>query len=272
MVSNIAKPPKSLCYIGSLPQDRLPTIAVVGTRKPTHYGIEVTNRLVGEIARHGIVIVSGLALGVDALAHTAALDAGGMTIAVLANPLPHIQPTTNRSLGERIIREGGVIMSEHSSDEAYTVGPWSFLERNRIVAGISDAILITEASARSGTLNTAMHALDQGKDVFVVPGNITNPSSEGCNLLLKQGAIPVTCADDILERILPAYETTQTTLPLGMTPTETAIITAIAQGTQDADEIQRSTGIDQRDLSTALTMLELSGSIRSAGNNHWHLQ
>ena len=271
IISSIAKPPKSLYYMGKLPDQRLPTIAVVGTRKPTRYGQEVTNRLTYELAKQGIVIVSGLALGIDALAHSIALDAGGTTIAVLANPLPTIQPTTNRELGVRIIENGGVIISEHGADESYTVGRWSFLERNRIVAGISDAILITEASARSGTLNTAMHALDQGKDVFVVPGNITSPSSEGCNLLLKQGAIPVTSAEDILERLLPKRPRKQKTLPLGSNEYETAVIKHLASGVQDADEIQRLTGIDQTSLNTALTMLELAGTIRPLGNNHWTL-
>jgi len=271
IIGSIAKPPKSLYYMGVLPDQRLPTIAVVGTRKPTRYGREVTTRLTYELAKQGVVIVSGLALGIDALAHSIALDAGGTTIAVLANPLPAIRPTTNRELGTRIIENGGAIISEHDTDGTYSVGRWSFLERNRIVAGISDAVLITEASARSGTLNTAMHALDQGKDVFVVPGNITSPSSEGCNLLLKQGAIPVTSAEDILERLLPKRPRKQQTLPLGANEYETAVIKHLASGVQDADEIQRLTGIDQTSLNTALTMLELSGTIRPLGNNHWTL-
>lgn len=272
IVSSIAKPPKSLCYTGVFPAERQTSLAIVGTRKPTRYGTEVTNRLASELARQGIVIISGLALGVDALAHTAALDAGGTTIAVLANPLPDIRPSTNRALGERIVTNGGAIIAEHDNDEGYVVGPWSFLERNRLVAGLSDAILITEASAHSGTLNTAMHAIEQGKDVFVVPGNITSPSSEGCNLLLKQGAIPVTNAEDILERLMPSRVSRQTTLPLGSNPTETAIITALASGVQDADEIQRAAELDQVQLSTALTMLELAGTIRPLGNNHWTLR
>lgn len=271
-VSSIAKPPKSLCYSGSLPRDHGVSLAVVGTRKPTRYGTDVTTRLVSELAREGIIIVSGLALGVDALAHSATLDVGGTTIAILANPLPQIQPTTNRALGERIIAQGGAIISEHGPDENYVVGPWSFLERNRIVAGIADAILITEASARSGTLNTAMHALEQGKEVFVVPGNITSPSSEGCNLLLKQGAIPVTSADDIIERLMPLAHPRQTTLPLGSNETETMIISYLNEGVHDADEIQRRTGLDQVSLNTSLTMLELSGAIRPLGNNHWSLR
>ncbi len=273
IISDIDNTPSTLFYMGTLPPERRPTLAVVGTRKPTRYGIEVTERLVAEVARAGVVIVSGLALGVDAIAHRTTLDVGGTTIAILANTLPHIQPSTNRALGERIIHEGGAVISEHSDNEPqrYILGKWSFLERNRIVASLSDAILITEASARSGTLNTAMHALQQGKDVFVVPGNITSPASAGCNALIRQGATPVTCAEDILEILMPDHASAQRRLPLGSNPAETAIIGYLSRDIHDADEIQRLSGLDTIELSTSLTMLELAGTIRSTGNNHWRL-
>jgi DNA processing protein len=222
-----------------------------------------------QLASRGIVVVSGLALGVDAIAHQATLDTGGTTIAVLANALPEIRPMTNRAIGERIIASGGAIISE--SDGERPLGKWSFLERNRIVAGISDAVLITEASARSGTLNTAMHALEQGKDVFVIPGNITSPSSAGCNTLLKQGAIPVTNVEDILERIAPDLASPQAQLALGSNDTEVAILTALQNGLRDGDEIQRLTAIEPRQLSTSLTMLEMQGAIKSLGANQWTL-
>lgn len=270
IMASIAQPPKCLYYIGTIPTQRRPTLAIVGTRKPTAYGRQVTERLASELASKGVVIVSGLALGVDAIAHQATLDASGTTIAILANELPEIRPMTNRAIGERIIASGGAIISE--SDGEKPLGKWSFLERNRLVAGISDAILITEASARSGTLNTAMHALEQGKDVFVVPGNITSPSSAGCNLLLKQGAIPVTEVNDILERIAPQLITAQTQLALGTTENEVAILTALKNGLRDGDEIQRVTTIDPREFATSLTMLELNGAIKSLGANQWSLR
>lgn len=272
IISEIADKPKRLYYTGTIPTQRVPTIAVVGTRKPTAYGREVTTALVSDLARKGIVIVSGLALGVDALAHQAALDTSGTTIAIIPSVLPHIQPSTNRDLAERIISRGGAIICEHTADERYVVGKWSFLERNRLVAGIADAILITEASARSGTLNTAMHALSQGKEVFVVPGNITSPQSAGCNALLRQGATPVTCAEDILAVIAPNHSTTQSKLPLGDTPIESAILQALSDGLRDADEIQRTTGIDAAEFTTALTMLEINGTIRPLGANKWTIR
>lgn len=270
-VGSISKSPELLYCMGTLPADRIASVAVVGTRKPTKYGEEVTTTIVAELARQGIVIISGLALGVDALAHRAALDARGTTLAVLAGSLPRIQPAANQALGERILREGGAILSEHGPDEPYVVGKWSFLERNRLVAGLADAVLITEASAQSGTLNTAMHALEQGKEVFVVPGNITSPQSAGCNALIKQGAHPVTSAADIIEVLLPTSTMVQRQLPLGGTPEETAIITALQTGLRDGDEIQRQTDIDPEVFSTTLTMLELSGTIRSLGANQWTL-
>lgn len=270
IVSTIAKPPKCLYYIGKLPEHRVPTVAIIGTRKPTAYGRQVTERFASELASRGVVIVSGLALGVDALAHQATLDAGGTTIAILANALPEIRPMTNRAIGERIVANGGAIISE--SDGEKPLGKWSFLERNRLVAGIADAILITEASARSGTLNTATHALEQGKDVFVVPGNITSPSSAGCNLLLKQGAIPVTELNDILERIAPSLATAQAQLPLGTTDAEVAILTQLSQGLRDGDEIQRLTDLDPSEMNMSLTMLEINGAIKSLGANQWTLR
>lgn len=267
LLSDIAKPPKSLYFIGKLPEKHLPTVAIVGTRKPTKYGTEVTLRLASELARRGVVVVSGLALGVDTLAHKATIDAGGLTLAVLANALPRIQPTTNRALAEQILDSGGAIICEHENDDKF--GSWSFLERNRIVAGLADAIIITEAASRSGTLNTAAHALEQGKEVLVVPGNITSPMSTGCNQLLKQGARIVTCAEDILEVIAPDLLHPQSSLALGNTPLETHVIQLLQAGVRDGDEIQATIGCSATDLSVALTMLEVSGIIRALGANQW---
>ncbi len=271
IVGNIAKPPVTLHYIGALPERRVPSIAIVGTRKPSVYGREVTQQLAGELARKGVVIVSGLALGVDGIAHKAALDAGGMTLAILPCGLPKVYPATHRGLAEQIIKSGGALLSEYDpgTDTAWQS---NFLARNRIVAGLADAVLITEASARSGTLNTAMHALEQGKEVFVVPGNITSPLSAGCNALLKQGATPVTCVEDILQVIAPDTISNQNRLALGSNDTETAIIQQLTAGIRDGEEIQRITGITANEMSIALTMLEISGTVKSLGANQWTLR
>lgn len=236
LLANIPASPKQIFIMGKLPSQRVPSVAIVGTRKPSSYGKEVTQQLSYDLAKKGIVIISGLALGVDGIAHRAAIEAGGATIAVLANGLPQIYPATHKDLADQIIQSGGAILSEHEPETA--ARSYQFLQRNRIVSGLSDAIIITEAAARSGTLNTAMHALEQGKEVFVVPGNITSPLSTGCNTLLKQGARPVTSVDDVLEIIAPELLRPQASLALGNTPLETAIITLLQNGIRDGDELQ----------------------------------
>ena len=274
-LANIDNKPQALYYLGEIPKQRQPTIAIVGTRKPTSYGVEVTSRLASELTKRGFIIVSGLALGTDALTHRACLDAGGTTIAIIPSQLPNIYPRSNSALARRIVEKGGAVLSEHSVDdtEPYILGRWSFLERNRLVSGVADAVLITEASKRSGTLNTAAHALAQGKDVFVVPGNITSPQSAGCNALIKQGATPVTCAEDIISVVAPEAipAASQPKLPLGTTPAETVIIEQLTRGIRDGDELQKAAKLSATEFSTALTMLELSGAIRSLGANQWTL-
>ena len=270
ILTNIAKPPKRLHFIGSLPNERQPSVAIIGTRKPTTYGKEVTHQLSYELARRGVIVVSGLALGVDAIAHRGALEAGGMTLAVLANVLPGIYPSTNRQLGEQIVADGGALISEY---EPHTPAvQYRFLERNRIVSGLADAVVITEAAARSGTMSTATHALEQGKEVFVVPGNITSPMSSGCNALLKQGASPVTSYQDILDVIAPNLEQQQSSLALGNNPLETKILELLASGIRDGGQIQQITEVDITTISTTLTMLEISGTIRSLGSNQWTIR
>ena len=270
LLDAISKPPKNIFFTGTLPEVRIPTVAIVGTRKPTHYGQEVTHRLAYDLAKRGVVIVSGLALGTDGIAHRGALEAGGVTIAVLANSVDTIYPKTHQALGRQIISQGGAILSEY--EPPTPARDFQFLARNRIVSGISDAIIITEAALRSGTLSTAARALEQGKEVFVVPGNITSPLSAGCNALLKQGAHPITCAEDVLEIVAPHLLTAQQTLPLGDTPQETAIIRLLQAGVRDGDELQRASGLDAALFSQTITMMELQGTLRALGGNQWALR
>lgn len=270
ILTSIAKVPKRLHYAGMIPANRVPTVAIVGTRRPSTYGKEVTQRLSGDLARRGVVIVSGLALGVDALAHQAALEAGGTTIAILGNGLPEISPRANRAIGEAIIKSGGALISEYEAGSR--VYPSNFLERNRLVAGLSDAIIITEATTRSGTLNTAARALEQGKEVFVVPGNITSPLSAGCNALLKQGANVVTRYEDVLERIAPHLSAKQQLLPLGQNELESTIIRLLDGGLRDGEVIMNECKVSTTEFNTALTMLEIAGSIKPLGGNQWTIR
>lgn len=270
LLDSIANSPKSLYLIGELPPKRRASVAIVGTRKPSAYGKEVTYQLAYELAKRGIVIISGLALGVDGIAHRAALDAGGTTLAVLANGLHKIYPSNHQQLADDIVRKGGAILSEYEPGTP-AIG-FRFLERNRIVSGLADAIIITEAATRSGTMSTAAHALGQGKEIFVVPGNITSPLSAGCNALLKQGASPVTSPDDVLEVVAPELLKAQAILPLGGTPAETVIITLLQSGVRDGEELQQKSSLPAHELATALTMLEINGTVRSLGANQWTLR
>ena len=275
-LGNIADSPKRLCFMGNLPTGDAPVVAIVGSRKPSSYGREVTEKLAGDLAKAGCVIISGLALGVDCIAQAAALEAGGTVVGVVTNELPEISPRSNQRLAENIIQKGGAIMSEWKRGDGKIIAKWSFLERNRLVSGLADAVVITEATARSGTLNTAAHALSQGRELFVVPGNITSPLSEGCNSLLKQGAHPVTSARDILEIIAPASlrssTSKQISLPVGATPAETAILKLLIAGVRDGDQLQQQSGLSASEFATTLTMLEINGIIKPLGANRWTLQ
>ena len=272
LLTEIAKPPQEIYCIGTLPTQRRPSVAIVGSRRPTPYGREVTEQFAAALSRQGVVIISGLALGVDSIAHRACLATGGTTIAVLGNPLPRIYPANHRALADEIVAHGGAIISEHREGDGYIFGRWSFLERNRLVAGLADVVLVTEAAARSGTLSTAAHAIEQGKDVFVIPGNITSPLSEGCNNLLKQGAHVATSPDDLVTVLLPhSSATQQSTQTVGTTPLETAIIQQLQQGLRDGEEVQRHLQVSASEFNVALTMLEIQGIVRPLGSNQWVL-
>lgn len=273
-LAHIANPPKSLCYMGKLPETNAPVVSIVGSRKPSAYGKEVTERLATDLAKAGCVIVSGLALGVDCIAQKAAIEAGGTVVAVVPNELPDISPRTNYQLAMSIIEQGGAVVSEWMKGDNKIVNRWSFLERNRLVSGLADGIIITEAAKRSGTLNTASHALNQGRDLFVVPGNITSPLSAGCNTLLKQGAYLVTDADDVLSIIAPEklQKDNGQELAASATIEEAIIIKLISEGLRDGDEIQQKSGLSASDFATALTMLEINGVIKPLGANNWTLR
>lgn len=269
ITQSIANIPKRLWLYGNLPPQRRPTVAIVGTRKPTPYGREVTYQLSYELAQRGVVVVSGLALGTDGIAHQAALDAGGTTIAVLPTPLESIHPRTHWRLAERIVQSGGALLSEYSErDGVYKA---NFIARNRIVTALSDAVLITEAAARSGTLSTANFALEQGRSVLAVPGNITSVMSAGCNNLIKIGATPVTSVEDVLHE-LGLQDDKQAKLPLAQTKEEDALLKLLAGGISEGDELQQKSGLSAATFSQTMTMMEIEGKIRALGANHWTIR
>ena len=218
-----------------------------------------------------IVVVSGLALGIDSVAHRAALDSGGITLAVLANGVDKIYPRSHEALGQRILENNGVILSEYPNGTP--AQPWQFLARNRIVSGLADAVVIIEAASRSGTLSTANHALDQGKEVFAVPGNITSPLSAGCNQLIKNGANPLTSIEDLLDFLIPDRFEKQTKLFQGDTPAENVILEILSKnGTTASDSIIKQSGLSVSNFNQAATMLEIKGLISNNGGNIWSLK
>lgn len=265
----IASPPRQLFYLGKEPAawERKRRVAIVGSRTITPYGRAVTEQFAAQLAERGFTIISGLALGVDAVAHQAALGKHGDHIAVVANGLDKIYPASNTALARKLLEKGGTIISEYP--EGTPSLKQHFIARNRIVAGLAEALLITEASDRSGTLHTARFALEQGRDVFVVPGNITSPNSAGCNNLIKSGATPVTCIEDILHAMGASNLAHATYIHKGDTADEQRILDMLYSGTSDGHELLVGSSLTPDIFSQTLTMLELGGKIHPLGNNHW---
>lgn len=268
----IASPPRQLFHRGAPLNELLkrPTLAIVGSRSVSSYGRQVTAKLAHDLAEQGIVIISGLALGVDALAHAAALDAGGLTIAVLPSPVDYIYPSTNAQLADRILANGGALISEYA-DDTYSFKT-NFVARNRLVAGLSQAVLITEAAEKSGSLHTARFALEQGKDVLAVPGNINSVGSVGTNNLIKAGALPITDFVDVLNAMDLKQHHTKPKDVKGRNAHEQTVIDLLIQGNNDGDELLKKSQLSTSDFNQVMTMLEIGGKIRALGANKWSLR
>lgn len=286
VLTTIALTPNMLYFYGKMPENvffdtkkglqRLRCMAIVGARKNTRYGEEVAYRAAYEAAKAGAVVISGLAYGIDSIAHRGALDAGGITVAVLGTPINDVYPRRHVGLAREIIEKGGCVMSEYGPGEAADSGGVAktrFLARNRLISGLSDVVLVAEAAEKSGSLNTAMHALEQGRDLMAVPGDITRPMSQGCNKLIRQGAMPYTEPQDLLDLLFPAAaRPRQKKLPLGDNPVEVAIIRLLDDGVNDGEEIVSAGGLSVAEFNQAITMLEIRGVVRSLGANRWHLR
>ena len=197
LLKEIYDPPEKLYLLGKLKSKEKYPLAVVGTRRISSYGRQITMSLVKALSQAGLTIISGLALGTDGLAHQTALDVSGRTIAVLGSGLDIIYPSAHKKLAQEIIKSGGAVVSEYPLNTRPS--KWTFPARNRIVAGMCLGTLVIEAPKRSGALITARFALEQGREVFAVPGSIYTENSAGCHILIKMGAKPVTKPEDILE-------------------------------------------------------------------------
>ena len=271
-LEHVDQPPEKLFYAGTLPQKRQPTVAIIGSRTPTPYGIEMTRKFATALAKSGVCVISGLAYGIDSIAHEAALQAGGVTIAVLAGGLHAIYPSRHTGLAERIVQNGGALISE--KPRGYDARKYDFLARNRLISGLADAILVPEAAERSGTVSTINHALDQGVDVFVIPGPLTSPLSAGTNRTLQQGAYVALTPNDILLRVAPEKLTkkSQTALPLGDDERETAIIAQLALAAQTQQDLIDQLDVPPPEILSTLTLLELKGIVYRPTDDHWALR
>lgn len=270
LLKQIYQPPAVLYYRGSLECLRQRSLAVVGTRKYSAYGKQVTSELVGEIAQHNITIVSGLAIGIDALAHQATLAVSGLTAGILGSGIDtaSIYPSANRHLAQQIIEQGGVIMSEYPIGALPT--KFSFPLRNRIIAGLASGTLVIEAAESSGSLITARYALEFNRDVFAVPGSIYNPQSVGTNNLIKAGAKMVGNVSDILEDIdLSQIDIINNNEPLELTDDEQNIYNTLTKEPQHIDIIARTCNIKSSVLSGLLMILEMKGVIKDMGGKQY---
>lgn len=267
-LKEIDQPPPVLYVRGTLTDEDAWAVAVVGTRRVSAYGRQVTEDLASYLASNGVTVVSGLARGVDSTAHQAALKAGGRTIAVLGSGVDRIYPPEHAQLAGKIIGSGAVV-----SDYAPGTAPdaANFPPRNRIISGLSIATVVVEAGETSGALITAQFALDQGREVFAVPGNILAPQSKGTNRLIAEGAHPMLSARDLLD-ILSLTKVTEQRVVRKVLPgdeVEAKILNILTHEPLQMDEIRNQSGLPIERVSAALVMMELKGLVRSAGGTSY---
>jgi DNA processing protein len=266
LLRTIDHPPPVLYVRGDiLPADEW-AVAIVGTRHASVYGKDVARRLAGDLAQNGVTVVSGLALGIDGIAHQAALDAGGRTLAVLGCGLDTVYPWRHRELATHIVRSGALV-SDYPLDTRPEAG--NFPPRNRIISGLSLGTLVIEAGERSGALITVHYALEQGRETFAVPGNIHSRASAGTNTIIQRGeAKLVTRVEDILEELnlRQVVQQSQVREIVPETPAEKAILAHIGGDPVHIDELVRHSGLSTPTVSSTLSMMELKGMVRRVDN------
>jgi DNA processing protein len=268
LLAEIPAPPPVLYFKGTLiPEDAI-AVAIVGTRRSTAYGREVASRLATELAEAGVTIVSGLARGIDGVAHQAAVRAGGRTVAVLGSGVNVIYPAEHANLAAEIMEHGAVV-----SDYAPDTKPdaVNFPPRNRIISGLSLGVVVVEAPNKSGALITCNFAADQGREVFVVPGSVLASASAGCNRLLRDGARVVTSAADILEDLNLGQRREETAVQqvLPATEEERRLLALVTAEPQHIDELAAAANLAITQGSVLLSMMELKGFVRNVGAQHY---
>src|SRR3989344_962119 len=272
LLSQIHDPPKQLYCRGNISLLNSSCFAIVGTRKLTSYGKETTQQIVRDLANNGFTIVSGLALGIDAIAHQTTLDCGGKTVAVLGGGVgdKNIGPRTNFHLAQDILKNDGLLISEYSDEEKIFAS--NFAARDRIISGLSLGVLVIEADEKSGALITAKCALDQNRDVFAVPGSVLSPKSAGPNALIQNGAKLVVNAYDIINEYHENLQlfSENKKMVLTQNPTEKKIVNLLDEhGILFVDDIIRRSGMETSAISVSLSMLEIRGIIKHLGNGKY---
>jgi len=273
LLKELYTPPPLLYYKGNFDLKNDFTLAVVGARKYTNYGQQATTNIVKDLVYNNLTIVSGLALGIDALAHITALENNGKTVAVLGSGLDkqNIYPSQNRYLADKIISQNGLLISEFPPGTPPL--RHHFPQRNRIISGLSLGTLIIEASEKSGALITAKYSLDQNREVFAVPGNIYSDTSSGTNRLIKMGARVVTSAEDIIETLnldqAIAYIDNKKIIP--ETPEEEMLIAHLSHEPIHVDELTRLTKLDIAAINSTLAIMEMKGMVKNMGSMQYVL-
>ena len=265
-LKEIPDPPPLIYLRGEILDRDEWSLAIVGTRRPTPYGNQITRKLAGELSDQGLTIVSGLARGVDGIAHEATLDHRGHTIAVVASGLDIVYPSDHRQLASRILDSGGAILTEYPIGMP-PLGTF-FPRRNRIISGVTLGTLVTEAGEKSGTLHTVNAALDQGREVFAVPGPITSKQSKGTNKVIQAGEGKlVTCTEDILDELNvgPIERQAQLAEQLPEDPAEAALLERIGHNPIHVDELSRLLQQPVHETAAAMATLELKGLIHQVG-------
>jgi DNA processing protein len=267
-LKEIEQPPPVLYLRGEYLPDDLFAVAIVGTRRVTPYGRQITEELAAHLAGNGITVVSGLARGVDAIAHQTALKAGGRTIGVLGSGVDKIYPPEHRQLAERMESSGAVV-----SDYAPGTPPdaSNFPPRNRIISGLSLAVVVIEAGETSGALITAEFAAEQGREVFAVPGSILAPQSKGTNKLIQQGALPLLSINDIMQaldlRRMGEHKAARKVIPAD--ETEARVMNVLGPQPLHVDEIRNQTELPIEKVSATLALMELKGMVRQVGGMNY---
>lgn len=268
-LKDITEPPTILFCLGNIHLLNTPCLAIVGSRRMTKYGEEVTEKFAKEIALEGITIVSGLADGVDSKAHSATLAVRGKTIAVLGGGLHQVYPATNIKLAQSIIDNNGLILSEYLPDEKPRT--FYFPIRNRIIAGLSQGVLITEATQKSGSMHTKQYALDFGKDLYVIPARITDIYSAGCNETIRdlQGSMVLSPKDILKDYSVNASTSKKSAIQLSVD--ETMIIDILSTDEVHYDEIQKRSQLATKELSTLLLRMEMRSIISKLPGNYYRV-